>query len=132
MAKQKLTKAEQMSLVRTKDTASEQALRKALWAASLRYRLNLKLPGKPDIGFPKQRLAVFVDGCFWHGCPLHYSLPKTNTEFWNQKYQENALRDIKVNRQLDALGWRVLRVWEHEIEEDLPAAVQKIRQVLSG
>lgn len=132
VTKQKLTKSEQMSLVRTKDTAAEQALRKALWAAGLRYRLNLKLPGKPDIVFQKQRLAIFVDGCFWHGCPLHYSLPKTNTEFWKLKHQENTERDSNVNKQLEALSWNVLRVWEHEIEDDLPAAVQRVRRVLFG
>jgi len=71
--------------------------------------------GKPDFVFPDQRLAVFVDGCFWHGCPLHGTNPATNREFWSEKITRNRQRDREVNRALRALGWRILRIWEHEL-----------------
>ena len=71
--------------------------------------------GKPDFVFPKQKLAVFVDGCFWHGCPIHATQPKTNAKFWREKIARNQARDALVARTLRRDGWRVLRVWEHEL-----------------
>ncbi len=70
---------------------------------------------RPDFVFPKLRIAVFVDGCFWHGCPIHATQPKQNAEFWSQKIAANQTRDRLVTRQLRARGWRVLRLWEHEL-----------------
>jgi len=70
---------------------------------------------RPDFVFPKLRIAVFVDGCFWHGCPLHATQPKQNAEFWSRKIAANQTRDRLVTRQLRARGWRVLRLWEHEL-----------------
>ena len=107
-----------MSRVRSKDTEIELLLRKALWAAGIRYRIKSKLPGKPDIVFLGARLAVFVDGCYWHGCPEHGQIPKTNTSFWKNKIEKNMARDIWVNQSLDSMGWHVLRFWEHEIKKD--------------
>ncbi len=122
----RLTKSEQMARVRTRDTAAEVTLRRALWARGRRYRVHAKLPGRPDVVFPGQRLAVFVDGCFWHGCPEHYTAPATNSPFWRRKLDENAERDRRVDRQLEEQGWRVLRLWEHEVERELDAAVEKV------
>lgn len=79
------------------------------------WRRKLSLPGKPDFVFPARKLAVFVDGCFWHGCPLHATQPKQNSEFWRTKIARNQARDLLVTRQLRARGWRVLRLWEHEL-----------------
>lgn len=79
------------------------------------WRRGSKLPGKPDFVFPKQRLAVFVDGCFWHGCPKHATWPKTRAAFWKAKIEGNRSRDRRVNRALRQRGWVVGRVWEHAL-----------------
>jgi DNA mismatch endonuclease (patch repair protein) len=73
------------------------------------------LPGRPDFAFPARRLAVFVDGCFWHGCPRHGTLPKGNARFWREKIARNRERDREVNLELRRRGWRVIRIWEHEL-----------------
>jgi DNA mismatch endonuclease (patch repair protein) len=79
------------------------------------WRRKIQVTGKPDLVFPKAKLAVFVDGCFWHGCPLHATWPKNNAEFWQGKIARNQARDRLVTRMLRAKGWRVLRIWEHEL-----------------
>ncbi len=79
------------------------------------WRRHLPIFGRPDFAFQKQKLVVFVDGCFWHGCPKHSSLPATNRAFWKRKFSANKLRDILVTRTLRSQGWRVLRIWEHEL-----------------
>ena len=106
-------------------------LRKALWAQGLRYRLDYRvkgrqLEGRPDMVFPGHKLVVFVDGCFWHSCPEHATRPKKNAKFWADKLARNRQRDKEVNSKLTQQGWRVIRVWEHEIKNDLGAVVQKI------
>lgn len=80
------------------------------------WRRGSKLPGKPDFVFPKLKTAVFVDGCFWHGCPRHFIKPKGNAAFWRKKIQTNRARDRKVNRTLRSMGWKVVRVWQHELK----------------
>jgi len=93
-------------------------LRRELHRRGLRYRLIVKVPGNNrrtiDIAFPRQKVAVFVDGCFWHGCPLHGTAPKSNAQWWSQKIAANRARDTDTNELLEAAGWRVLRLWEHE------------------
>lgn len=79
------------------------------------WRRNWPAFGKPDFAFPKKRLAVFVDGCFWHGCPRHYKIPRGNRLFWSKKFSSNKARDRLVNRNLRKLGWRVIRIWEHDL-----------------
>ncbi|MEW6286707.1 MAG: very short patch repair endonuclease [Chloroflexota bacterium] len=81
------------------------------------WRRNQTLLGKPDFVFPKQKIALFVDGCFWHGCSKHSSIPKNNRRFWERKLQQNKERDRFVNRELRKLGWKVIRVWEHELRK---------------
>ncbi len=81
------------------------------------WRLHTKTFGSPDIVFPRLKLAVFVDGCFWHGCPEHGTLPKTNAEFWETKITRNRDRDREVTGGLKKRGWRVLRLWEHELRK---------------
>lgn len=119
-----------MSRVRQKHTAPEITLRKALWARGLRYRLHIRLPGSPDIAFPGKRLAVFVDGCFWHGCPLHGTQPKANREFWLAKIERNQERDKEVVVQLREMGWHSYRVWQHKIETDVQDVVREIARLL--
>lgn len=94
------------------------------------WRRNQPFFGKPDFVFPKQKIAIFVDGCFWHGCPSHSNLPKNNREFWEKKLGSNKLRDTLVTRQLRKAGWIVLRFWEHEMKEDKKVA-RKILRALS-
>ncbi|HYO69174.1 MAG TPA: very short patch repair endonuclease, partial [Archangium sp.] len=85
-----LTRSEQMSRIRGKDTSPERLLRSALWRAGLRFRLQSRTPyGRPDVVFSKARVAVFIDGCFWHGCPDHYVRPRTRNDFWSSKLLEN-------------------------------------------
>lgn len=121
-----------MSRVKNRNTEPELRLRRALWAAGLRYRLRYKLQGKPDLVFVSHRLAVFVDGCFWHGCPEHATQPKANGGFWREKLAENVQRDRRVNAALEVASWRVLRFWEHEVERDVDQAVQRIIQALKS
>jgi DNA mismatch endonuclease (patch repair protein) len=90
------------------------------------------LPGTPDIVFWRARLAIFVDGCFWHMCPLHGSIPQRNAPFWGQKLARNVERDREVDSRLEALGWRPLRVWEHEIREHLDGVVDRIRKAIAA
>lgn len=125
-------RSEVMSKVRSKNTGIEVILRKSLYVRGIRgYRVNYKkVPGSPDIAFTKFKLAVFVDGCFWHGCPLCYSRPSTNPDFWARKLEENRNRDILVNDQLQKMGWQVLRFWEHELENDIEDCVLKIAEFL--
>ena len=103
-----------MSAIRSKNTNPEIMLRKALWAKWLRFRIQYGKE-KIDIAFPSKKLAVFVDGCFWHGCPIHSHLPKSNEEYWTPKLKRNIERDQEKNERLEAEGWKVLRFWEHEL-----------------
>lgn len=131
-----LTTAERsalMSLIRGKGNAStELRLVAYLRAAGIRgWRRGSRLPGRPDLVFARAHLAVFVDGCFWHGCPRHHRLPATRRAFWREKVRANRARDRRVDRQLRALGWRVLRVWEHALRARVaPAALARIARAL--
>lgn len=82
------------------------------------WRRQLGLPGKPDFTFRQERVALFVDGCFWHGCPKHLRLPSSNRRYWEKKVARNQARDRAVSRELRLRGWRVLRVWEHEVSDE--------------
>ncbi|TYL50060.1 very short patch repair endonuclease [Nocardioides sp. BGMRC 2183] len=102
---------------RSRDTKPELLLRSLLHARGLRYRVNHRLLGTrhtADVVFTRARVAVFVDGCWWHKCPEHYKEPKSNTKYWLPKVDRNVARDAKVDALLDDAGWTVVRVWEHE------------------
>jgi DNA mismatch endonuclease, patch repair protein len=121
-----------MSRIRGRDTGPELRLRKALWALGFRYRVGPTIEGlKPDVVFTRQRLAVFVDGCQWHGCPLHYVFPRTNQTIWAEKLKGNVLRDQRQLALLRSKGWKVLRFLEHEVYEDLERVLQRIGYVLA-
>jgi DNA mismatch endonuclease (patch repair protein) len=113
-------RSEIMSKVRSKDSLAEIKVRSALHAAGFRFRLHRKdLPGTPDILLPKHRLAIFVHGCFWHrheGCPKA-STPKSNKEFWDNKFNQNVERDNKARMALEKMGWRVLIIWECSVNK---------------
>jgi DNA mismatch endonuclease, patch repair protein len=105
----------QMQKMRRSSTAPELLIRHELHRRGLRYRVNFALlPGRPDIAFTSARIAVFVDGCFWHACPEHGVLPKNNREWWREKLERNVARDRKKDQQLDMLGWVVVHMWEHD------------------
>ena len=95
------------------------------------WRRHWNLEGKPDFVFPRERLAVFVDGCFWHGCPHHFKRPRSRRAFWNAKVARNKARDLQVNRRLREKGWTVIRIWEHSLTRKAQAlALVRIRRVI--
>jgi DNA mismatch endonuclease (patch repair protein) len=120
-----------MKLQRRRDTGLEVRIRKALHGAGLRFRVDYRpdqsLRCRGDIVFTRRKVVVFVDGCFWHGCPLHATAPAHNADWWREKLDANIKRDQRNTRELEALGWSVVRVWEHE---DTSEAVSKIRVAL--
>jgi DNA mismatch endonuclease (patch repair protein) len=119
-----------MVATRRRDTPGELALRKALWSLGLRYRVEVTLPGtrrRADVAFIRAKLAVFVDGCFWHGCPVHGTWPKRNAKWWRDKIEGNMRRDRDTNRRLATAGWKVLRFWEHT---DPRAAADRVARAL--
>lgn len=111
------------------------AVRRRLHAAGLRYRVNVPVAGMPrrtiDIAFTRARVAVFIDGCFWHGCTTHRSIPRSNKKTWTEKIARNRARDVETTEHLAAQGWVVLRYWEHdtapEFVDDIIACVQRRR-----
>jgi len=114
-----------------RDTAAELALRSTLHRMGLRFRVDVTLVEglrrRADIVFGSVRVAVFVDGCFWHGCPIHGTWPKANAEFWRKKIRDNQKRDADTGLRLTKAGWKVIRVWEHE---DPNKAAQRISNVV--
>jgi len=123
-----------MSNIRSKNTSPEIRVRKMLFAQGYRYRLHVKkLPGKPDIVLPKYKVAIFVHGCFWHlhsGC-RDGTIPKTRTEYWREKLLGNKERDKKHRAKLRKLGWRVIRLWECEVEKKPDAVMEKLTTFLN-
>lgn len=116
-----------------RDTRPELVLRRELHARGLRYRVDRSpVPGvrwRADLVFGPSKVAVFVDGCFWHGCPRHGVVPKNNSEWWRAKLEANSARDRRVERELEAAGWQWIRVWEHE---DPSAAAALIAQAVEA
>jgi DNA mismatch endonuclease, patch repair protein len=117
-----------MSGNRSRDTQPELKLRRTLHALGLRYRCDLALTVERrrlriDIAFTRQRVAVLVDGCFWHGCPAHFRAPRTNSTYWETKIAQNVLRDRATAELLAKSGWEVLRIWEHTPISEATAAV---------
>ena len=94
------------------------------------WRRHQPVFGKPDFIFSKLRVAVFIDGCFWHGCPVHGRLPSSNAEYWEQKINNNVLRDKKVSRALKQKGWQVIRIWEHELNpKNISRKINRIKRL---
>jgi DNA mismatch endonuclease (patch repair protein) len=121
-----------MSEQRRRDTKPEIAIRRILHSRGYRYRVDYRLPGtrrRADVAFTKIKLAVFVDGCFWHSCRLHGTFPRTNRDWWKEKLAANAVRDRDTDSRLRGLGWEVLRIWEHE---DPSKVVDKIAKAIES
>ena len=121
---------------RSSDTLPELAIRSALHALGLRFRVDARpdptVPRRADVVFRGPRIAVFVDGCFWHGCPEHYRPPATNPRYWIDKVSINRARDLDTDRRLNATGWRTIRVWEHEPVRQAVARIRAAHADLSG
>jgi DNA mismatch endonuclease (patch repair protein) len=113
------TRSRMMSAIRGKNTQPELALRRGLWAMGFRFRIhNRKVPGAPDISHSGLKLAVFVDGCFWHKCPQHYRRPGSRQDFWDRKIENNLRRRESVKATLAGKGWKVIEVWEHQLRRE--------------
>jgi DNA mismatch endonuclease (patch repair protein) len=116
-----------MSKIRGKNSVPEMLLRRALWAKNIRFRIHRKdLPGRPDIVIEKYKLAIFVDGDFWHGYEWEKRKPKTNESFWIPKIERNMQRDRFANLALEEMGYTVMRFWEHDVEKNLKACVNQV------
>ena len=114
-------------------TSPEVALRRALRAAgAVGYRVNFRAEGvRPDVVFTRQRVAVFVHGCFWHRCPTcRHPLPRSHREFWQAKFRRNRQRDRQKRRTLERAGWRVVELWEHDVRDDLARAIRTVTRAL--
>ena len=118
-----------MSHIKRRDTVTEIMFRKAIWAIGIKgYRIDIKLPGRPDIYFPKYKMAVFIDGCFWHKCPKCFIEPKSNKEYWLPKIERNVERDKQNEIKLKKLGVSVVRYWEHDVRKDLDKIIGDFRK----
>ncbi len=122
-----------MAAIRRTDTTPERLLRSAIHAKGLRFRKDYPIRAngrliRPDIAFTKRKVAVFIDGCFWHGCPDHGRSPKSNVEYWTAKLSSNVARDVLQTSTLQAYGWIVIRIWSHT---DVSEAVEIIRKTVA-
>lgn len=123
-------RSETMRRVRSEGTSCERSLLSALRRSGVRARAHsptaATLPGSPDLVFVRARVAVFVDGCFWHGCPTHCRLPATNRTYWRTKVRRNMARDRAAVLALRAAGWSVVRLWEHAVRADADASARRV------
>ena len=121
-----------MRCIPSRGTKPEVLMRLALVREGIRgWRMqSLELPGKPDFVFEKKKLVVFIDGCFWHGCVKCYRGPKSNKRYWNSKLRLNKARDTKNSKMLLSLGWRVLRLWEHQVRMESSDCAKEIKRYL--
>ena len=129
----KAKRSEVMSRIRGRgNKATELALAKLLRAHGITgWRRQQPIFGKPDFIFRRERVAIFVDGCFWHGCPKHSNMPVNNRPFWEKKLMANKLRDLLVSKTLCEQGWLVLRIWEHDLSKNSKQCILKIKAVLA-
>jgi len=127
------TRSEIMRKIKAKDTKLEKLVRSEMWRRGYRYQKNVRgLVGKPDMVFPGMKTAVFIDSCFWHGCPKHLRVPKSNVDYWSNKIKKNKQRDEAINREYKNSGWQVVRIWEHDIKTSLEETMRKLAQILDS
>lgn len=125
----KLSKESRSNIMKSIKSVSqlENIVASALWHRGYRFRRNSKsLFGKPDLSIKKYKVVIFIDSCFWHFCPKHGRVPKSNTEYWNSKFKKNKKRDEIVNAYYKEKAWNLLRVWEHEFKDDFYLAIDSI------
>lgn len=128
----KESRSKTMSAIRSQSKL-ENVFSKSLWHKGIRFRKNVrKLKGTPDIVIQKYKVVIFIDSCFWHGCPIHYKRPKSNQEFWDNKIARNKERDQEVNAYYFEKGWHCMRVWEHRIKTDREAIVEEIAEFINS
>lgn len=130
-----MTKAQRsrcMSNIKGKNTGPELIVRKELWRSGFRYRLHYRVLGRPDFVFVRERIAVFIDGCFWHRCPIHFREPATNASAWKAKISGNVRRDRDVDARLKDEGWEVLRFWEHQVNDNSSHVVSRISKRIAA
>jgi DNA mismatch endonuclease (patch repair protein) len=127
-------RSEIMRRIKSRHTSAELLLRKALWSMGLRgYRVDVEsVRGRPDVAFRRAKLAVFVDGCYWHGCPRHCRMPSSNRQYWERKIRRNVERDKAHAGALRKEGWRVLRFWEHQVRQDSLRAARRVARALGA
>lgn len=124
---------DEMRRMPRKNTKPEVQLRRELHRRGLRYRIDYKdLPGRPDIALTRAKIAVFVDGCFWHACPVHGTLPKNNREWWRAKLERNTVRDLEKDDALRALGWLPLHYWEHDEVDEVADEIEEVWRDLTA
>lgn len=124
-------RSEIMSSIKSKDSEIEIDFRKLLWKSGLRYRKNVsKYLGKPDIVLKRHKTIIFIDSCFWHGCKKHCRIPSTRKKYWIDKISNNQKRDLRINRKYKKNGWRVIRIWEHNLKKQSEKTLKKVIKFL--
>ncbi|MED4582506.1 very short patch repair endonuclease [Brevibacillus choshinensis] len=120
-------RSKNMKAIRSKGSTLERKVTHELWRRGYRFRKNVrKLLGNPDIAIQKYQIVIFIDSCFWHSCPVHGNSPTSNVGYWEKKLNRNVERDIEVTNSYLKKGWKILRVWEHEVKNDFEGALKKI------
>lgn len=126
-------RSEIMKAVKSYDSKIEVTFRKSLWKFGFRYRKNAgSYFGKPDIVLKKHKTVIFIDSCFWHGCPEHLRMPSSNRDYWVKKIEKNKNRDLQVNKHYHDRGWAVLRIWEHDLVRDLEGTVRNATNLIKA
>jgi len=121
-----------MQKIKSKNTKLENKIISDLWKKGYRFRRNVtSLYGKPDIAIKKYKIVIFIDSCFWHGCPDHCRMPTSNKPYWENKIKRNKERDKKVVEYFKKKGWNILRIWEHELKNDYETTISKIEKFIS-
>jgi len=129
----KRKRSEIMGAVKSKDTKMEIAFRKAIWRKGLRYsKSSSRYFGKPDIVLKKYKTAIFLDSCFWHGCKKHCRIPIVRKKYWTEKIKRNKQQDKEVNGYYKKVGWKIIRVWEHDITRNPEKIIKSISDILYG
>lgn len=119
-----------MSQIKRSNTKPEITFRKYVWSKGVRcYRVKNKIPGKPDLYFPSKKIAVFIDGCFWHKCPKCFIKPKSNNKYWDKKIERNTQRDKEIKRLLQNQNIHVIRIWEHQVNDELEKTFKKFLKI---
>ena len=122
-----------MRAVRSRDSKIETEFRETFWKKGFRYSKNsTKYFGKPDLVLKKHKAVIFIDSCFWHGCKEHCRIPSTRKDYWIPKIERNKKRDKQVNRHYKKIDWKIIRIWEHEINKGLEKSVNKVIDFLKN